>query len=155
MAIEEKIYNIPLRKKVIRKRKVGRAPYAMRLIKRYLETHTKKTDIKLGRHLNEAMWTRGTKKPPARIRVRAIIEGNTVKAELFGKDYADFKVISAPKREKMMDKLRARIGDKASQNEDLEKKIDGKVEKEAPSKTEAKKTLEKKEEPKKAEPEKK
>src|SRR3989338_8465926 len=117
MATEEKLYNIPLRD-VKLKRKVGRTPYAMRLIRRYLEMHTKKSDIKLGRHLNEAMWARGTKKPPAKIRVRVMIEGDVVKAELVGKDYSEFKVVAAPKREKMMDKLKSRMGEKAASNEE-------------------------------------
>jgi len=140
MATDEKIYNIPLRK-ALRKRKVGRTPYALRLIRRYLETHTKKEDIRLGTHLNEHLWERGTKKPPSRVRVRVIIDGNVVKAELFGKEYADFKVISAPKKEKMMDKLRARVGEKAAQKEELEQKIEGKENKPEVTKAEAKKTL--------------
>jgi large subunit ribosomal protein L31e len=124
---EEKIFTIPLRE-AYKKARVRRTPYAARFVRAFLVLHTKAETVKIGQHLNEALWARGTKKPPHSVRVRAIIEGKTVKAELFGKEYADFKPLSVAKREKFTDKLRARLGAKAEQTQELEKKIEGKPE---------------------------
>lgn len=133
---EEKIFTIPLGE-AYKKTRVRRTPYAARFVRAFLKTHTKAETIKIGRHLNSALWARGTKKPPRSVRVRAIIDGKTVKAELFGKEYEEFKPVSVAKKEKMMDKLRARLGAKAAAAEELEKKIEGKEEK-VEEKTEAK-----------------
>jgi len=124
---EEKIFTIPL-SEAYKKTRVKRTPYAARAVRAFLQTHTKGETIKLGRHLNVALWARGTKKPPRSIRVRAIIDGKTVKAELFGKEYEEFKPVSVVKKEKLTDKLRARLGAKAEQAQELEKKIEGKPE---------------------------
>ncbi len=124
---DEKIFTIPLAE-AYKKTKVKRTPYAARFVRSFIAMHTKTKDVKLGRHLNEALWARGTKKPPRSIRVRAIIDGKTVKAEIFGKEYEDFKPTSVYKKEKLTDKLRARLGAKAEKAEELEKKIEGKAE---------------------------
>jgi len=97
-------------------------------VRAFLALHTKAETVKIGQHLNEALWARGTKKPPRSVRVRAIIEGKTVKAELFGKEYADFKPLSVVKKEKFTDKLRARLGAKAEKAQELEKKLESKPE---------------------------
>ena len=124
---EEKIYTIPLGE-AYKKTRVKRTPYAARFVRSFLETHTKAETVKLGKHLNMALWARGTKKPPRSVRVRAIIEGKVAKAELFGHEYEEFKPLSVVKKEKLTEKLRARLGAKAEQAEELEKKIEGKPE---------------------------
>lgn len=124
---EEKIFTIPLGK-AYKKTRVKRTPYAARFVRAFLALHTKAETVKIGQHLNEALWARGTKKPPRSVRVRAIIEGKTVKAELFGKEYADFKPLSVVKKEKFTDKLRARLGAKAEKAQELEKKLESKPE---------------------------
>ncbi|MEM7813482.1 MAG: 50S ribosomal protein L31e [Candidatus Aenigmatarchaeota archaeon] len=121
---EEKVYTIPLRE-AYKKARVRRTPYAVRFVRSFLQAHTKAETVKLGKHLNAALWARGTKKPPRSVRVRAIIDGKTVKAELFGHEYEEFKPVSVAKKEKLTDKLRARLGAKAEKAEELEKKIEG------------------------------
>jgi large subunit ribosomal protein L31e len=55
----------------------------MKAIHEYLARHMKSEEIKLDRSINEAVWKRGSHKPPTRIRVRAMkFEDGQVQAEL-------------------------------------------------------------------------
>jgi len=123
---EEKIYTIPI--DVTKKARVRRVPCAARFVRSFLLTHTKADEVKIGAKLNEALWARGIEKPPAKVRVRVVIDGGIAKAELFGHEYAEFKPLSVVKKEKLTDKLRARLGAKAEHAEELEKAIEGKQE---------------------------
>lgn len=83
----EKEYIIPLRiswKKVPRYK---RANKAVKAIKEFLARHMKIRDrdlkkIKIDKYLNEVIWFRGIRKPPVKIKVKAIKEGDIVRAEL-------------------------------------------------------------------------
>jgi large subunit ribosomal protein L31e len=80
--LKEQIYVIPLGsvKRVSRWR---RSPMAMKDIRAFLGRHMKSEDVRLDKTINEHVWMRGTEKPPARIRVRAIKpEDGHVQAEL-------------------------------------------------------------------------
>lgn len=133
---EEKIYTIPL-SEAIKKARVHRARYATEAVRSYLRVHTKKKNVKLGDALNKEIWKRGTQKPPRSVRVKAVVDGDTVKAELFGHDYKEFKAISVAKKEKMIDKLRARMSAKEQQTLETEKKIEGEKPKHEEAKPEA------------------
>jgi len=133
--MEEKIFTINL-KDVYGKMKTKRAPYAARFIRNYLKTHTKKENIKLGNHLNSTLWSKGIKKPPHKIRVRALIDGDTVKAEMLGYEYVEFRAQEITKNEKFLDKLRARMGEKAIKKEEEVKLAEGKEEKKGETKVE-------------------
>lgn len=124
---EEKIFTIPLRD-AYKKTRVKRTPYAARFVRAFLATHTKAETVKLGQHLNSALWARGTKKPPRSVRVRAMIDGKIVKAELFGHEYEEFRPVSVAKKEKLTEKLKARLGAKAEKAQELEKKLESKPE---------------------------
>lgn len=82
-----KEFTIPLRRKFKKTASYRKTPKAIRAIKEFLVRHMKIYDgdlrnIKLDKYLNEFVWTRGIKNPPSKIKVRAIIEGNFVRAEL-------------------------------------------------------------------------
>lgn len=92
MAKEEKIekiereYIIPIRKKAKITPRYQKANRAIRIIKQFLVRHMKVRDrdtkkIKIDKYLNEMVWFRGIKKPPAKIKVRAIKEGDIVRVE--------------------------------------------------------------------------
>ncbi len=118
---EEKIYNIPL--PVKKKARVKRAPYAVSIVRDYLKRHTGTKEVKIGKYLNEDIWKRGTKKPPSSVRVRAVIDGGVVRAELLGFDYVDFVAKKREKKMSMRDKLMQRMGPKAIKKEEEEKKL--------------------------------
>lgn len=68
--VEERIYTIPLDKAWISPRK-NRTPKAVRMIKSFIQRHMKPEVLLISNEVNERIWSRGTRKPPRRIRVRA------------------------------------------------------------------------------------
>ncbi|HUK38261.1 MAG TPA: 50S ribosomal protein L31e [Methanomicrobiales archaeon] len=82
--LKEQIYIIPLRD-VQHTPRWERGKRAMKAIRDFLGQHMKAEsgEIKLDQSINEAVWERGSHKPPSRIRVRAMkFEDGQVEAEL-------------------------------------------------------------------------
>ncbi len=82
MAEIERVYTIPLRdvKKAARWK---RSKKAVSLVRDYLSRHLKAEHVSLDSAISEAIWSRGSEKPPRRIRVRAVkFEDGHVEAEL-------------------------------------------------------------------------
>ncbi len=70
--IEERVYTIPLRKHFLKKSRVKRAKAAVNALRKFVKRHMKVEDselIKIDPKVNEVIWARGAKKPPARIKV--------------------------------------------------------------------------------------
>ncbi len=80
----ERIYNIPLRRDVVMSPKWRRSKKAINVIQAYLLKHTKVSNIKLSRWINEFVWEKGGKNPPAKITLKVSIdkEKNIARAEL-------------------------------------------------------------------------
>lgn len=75
----EREYLIPLRKKVKIVPRYKKANKAIRTIKEFLVRHMKIRDrdlnkVKIDKYLNEAIWSRGIRHPPHKIKVKAIKE---------------------------------------------------------------------------------
>ncbi len=84
---KEREFIIPLRRKFIKTPEYRRAPKSIRAIKEFLVRHMKIYDrnlkkIKLDKYLNEFIWRRGIKNPPSKIKVRAVVDGEFIRAEL-------------------------------------------------------------------------
>ena len=80
-------YVIPLRNEWRKVASYRRAGKAARFIKKFIARHMKVAErdtdkVKLDMYLNQEVWFRGKTKPPAKIKVRAIKEGEIVKVEL-------------------------------------------------------------------------
>ncbi len=69
--VEERIYVIPLRE-AKEKPRYKRASKAIDLIREFLRRHLKAERIKIDEGLNRKIWSRGAKKPPSKVRVRAV-----------------------------------------------------------------------------------
>ncbi|WP_267641478.1 50S ribosomal protein L31e [Haloarchaeobius amylolyticus] len=69
---EERVVTVPLRD-VNAEAKHKRADKAMTLIREHLAQHFKVDEdaVRLDPSINEAVWSRGRKKPPSKLRVRA------------------------------------------------------------------------------------
>ena len=83
----EREYVIPLRDKVRVVPRYKKTNKAVKTIKEFLARHMKIRDrdlnkIKIDKYLNEALWFRGIRKPPHKIKVKVIKEGEIVRAEL-------------------------------------------------------------------------
>ncbi len=84
--IEERIYTIPFRI-AFQVPRPKRVPRAIRFLRSFIERHMKAERVWISPEVNEAIWSRGKKKPPRRIRVRAVKEENgTVKVYLAEKE---------------------------------------------------------------------
>ncbi|WP_135534978.1 MULTISPECIES: 50S ribosomal protein L31e [Halostella] len=69
---EERVVTVPLRDaKAEAKHK--RADKAMTIVREHLAQHfsVEEEDVRLDPSINEAVWSRGRKKPPSKLRVRA------------------------------------------------------------------------------------
>lgn len=69
---EERVVTIPLRD-INAVPKYKRANRAMKLVREHLSKHFKveSEDVRLDPSINEAIWSRGRKRPPRKLRVRA------------------------------------------------------------------------------------
>jgi len=102
----EREYIIPLRRRFQHVPRYKKTPKAVKTIKEFLVKHMKVYDrdlkkIKIDKYLNEALWFRGIKNPPHKIKVKAIKEGEIVRVELV--DFSDklkFKKLRHGKIEK-------------------------------------------------------
>ncbi len=84
---EGKEFVIPLRRIFGQTARYKRVPKAIRGIKQFLLRHMKMYErdlkkVKLDKYLNEFVWTRGIRNPPSKIKVRAVIDGDVIRAEL-------------------------------------------------------------------------
>jgi len=80
----EREYVIPLRAKFQRVPRYKRTSKAIRTIKEFIARHMKVTDrnmnnVRLDSYLNEAIWLRGIKHPPHKIKVKVVKEGDIVR----------------------------------------------------------------------------
>ncbi len=75
-----KVYTIPL-SDVYNQPWSKRARKATRMVREFLQKHTKK-EVKIAGDVNEAIWARGMKHPPRKIRVNVEIEDNLATARL-------------------------------------------------------------------------
>lgn len=100
----EREYIIPLRnewRKVANYRRTGRAVKEIKkFIARHMKVPERDTDkVKLDQWLNQEVWFRGRKKPPAKIKVKAIKEGDIIRVELA--ELPEFVKFEKAKRERM------------------------------------------------------
>ena len=83
----ERIYTIPLREKCRVVPRYKKTNKAVKTIKEFIAKHMKVQDrdlnkVKIDGYLNEVVWFRGIKKPPIKVKVKAIKEGDIVRVEL-------------------------------------------------------------------------
>ncbi len=102
----EREYTIPLREKCRSVPRYKKANKAIKTIKEFVAKHMKIYDrdlrkIKVDRYLNEMVWFRGIRKPPAKIKVKVVKEGDIVRVEAVDiLENIKFKKAKEEKREK-------------------------------------------------------
>lgn len=120
----EREYVIPLRnewRKVANYRRTGRA---IKFIKQFIARHMKVPDrdlnkVKLDQWLNQEIWFRGRKKPPAKIKVRAVKEGDIVKVSLAElPEFVRFEKAKAERRHKPAEKPKEEKKEEAEKPEE-------------------------------------
>jgi len=78
--MEERAYTIPLRTVYNRAKRAVRAKRAMKHIREFIARHMKvpEENVKIHVSVNHAVWQRGIQKPPRKVKVVAIKDGETV-----------------------------------------------------------------------------
>jgi len=70
----ESIFTIPFYPKMNKTAPYKRTPKAVRMLKAFIIKHTKADFVVITNELNEFLWERGIRKPPRKVKVRAIVE---------------------------------------------------------------------------------
>ena len=83
----EREYIVPLRREFLKVPQYRRAGRAAKALKQFIAKHMKVEDrnvdnVRLDKYLNNELWFRGKTNPPAKIKVKAIKEGDIVRVEL-------------------------------------------------------------------------
>lgn len=128
---QERTYTIPLRKAILKAPKYRRAKRAMSEIRIFLKRHLKTETVKIGKHLNEHMWNRGMRNPPAKVKINAARDEEGVGyAELFGKplvmkkeEKKEKKAEEKPKEEKPEEKKAGETKPTAQKKREPEPKL--------------------------------
>jgi len=78
--MEERAYTIPLRPVYNRAKRAVRAKRAMKHIREFIARHMKtdEENVKIHISVNHIVWQRGIQKPPRKIKVVAVKDGETV-----------------------------------------------------------------------------
>jgi large subunit ribosomal protein L31e len=99
--VEKRSYTVPLRRGFQKTERHQRAKKAVSVLRAFLKRHMKTDEVKLGRKLNESLWARGIRKPPARVKI--VVEKNdegVAWAELEGSKLPSELVVEEPKKDK-------------------------------------------------------
>lgn len=123
----EREYIIPLRNEWRKGASYERAGKAIKEIKKFIARHMKVADrdvskVKLDQWLNQEVWFRGKKKPPARIKVRAIKEGEIVRVELA--ELPEFVKFEKAKKEKLHKPAEKSVAPEKSTEQKTEEKTE-------------------------------
>lgn len=124
----ERTYIIPLRKEWLKVQRYKRAKKGVRAVQEFLARHMKQEDpnmIRIGSKLNEAIWARGMRNPPHKIKVTVVKEDDgMVNAELFGHKYVDKKKVEKKEEGGIAGKLKEAVGlGKKEKAEEVEAEI--------------------------------
>ncbi|MBI4017531.1 MAG: 50S ribosomal protein L31e [Candidatus Aenigmarchaeota archaeon] len=112
---EERVYTINLRE-ARETARIERARRAVHILRAYLEHHMK-GEVVISPALNDFIWAYGIKKPPARVKVKAVKDGNVVRADLLDQE--------APKVRATAKTKKGRIGEKPSDKKAVSEKDAG------------------------------
>ncbi len=69
--VDEKFYTVNLRDVWMAPR-IKRAPKAVKIVKEFVKRRMKVDDVKISNAVNEEIWKRSIKKPPRKIKIRAV-----------------------------------------------------------------------------------
>lgn len=102
--MEKRVHIIPIRREVVRAPRWKRAKRAINIIREYVQKHYRTDDVIIGKHLNEKIWERGSRKPPMKVKVVAVKTDKRVSLELEEK-YEEKKEEKKTVKEKVAEAL--------------------------------------------------
>jgi large subunit ribosomal protein L31e len=128
----EREYVIPLRRFWMNVPEYKRAAKAVKTVKEFIARHMKVQDrnldnVKVDTYLNSEIWFRSAGKPPAKIKVKVVKEGEIVSVHLAEiPEHLKFHKSKAEKRHKKSEKKEAKPEVKAEETKSEEQKKDEK-----------------------------
>ena len=127
----ERNYIIPLRREFQKAPIYKKAQKAAYATKQFLQKHMKMENVKLGRHLNMAIWKNGPRNPPAKVEVHVEIikdkDGDYAYAELVGKEKEVLKPIVVEKAKGLAGKIESVVGSGKEEKKDPKKEAENKI----------------------------
>ncbi len=120
---EEKVFTVPLRE-AFDKPRTKRAKIAIKILKEFLKKHMKAENVKIGKSINESIWKRGIQKPPRRIRIHALKEGNVIYAELLGVEIKTPSAEELKKKEKKKEEKEKKIREERKRKKTIQEEIE-------------------------------
>lgn len=77
----ERLYTVPLGKAYDYTR-TKRARRSISLLREFLVRHMKSVNVRISESLNEFIWARSMQKPPRKVKIKVVKEGDVVRASL-------------------------------------------------------------------------
>ncbi len=114
MADEERVYNVPLRRKFLNTPKYRRAKKAVNALREFISRHLKVEQVKIDNTVNQQIWKNGIKNPPHHIKVIAKKTDDTT---------AVVEPVNPPKKKEKKKVKEALI---KKEEESIEEKVDNK-----------------------------
>jgi len=136
----EREYIVPLRKSWLKVPRYKRAPRAINAIRQFIAKHMKVEErdikkVKIDKWLNQEMWFRGIKKPPAKIKVKAIKKEGVVTVALvdlpdkvkfaIAREKKKAEAVAKKKAEKKKAEEKVKAAEEAKKKEVAEKEASG------------------------------
>jgi large subunit ribosomal protein L31e len=79
---EERFLTLNLRKELAKARRVKKANKIVSLVREKVQKIFKGLEVKIDKSLNEEIWKRGAKKPPAKLKLKLIKDEKSVRVEM-------------------------------------------------------------------------
>jgi len=130
----EREYTVPLRKQVMKVPIYRRTKKAVKTLKEFLAKHMKVENrdirkVKLNKYLNQEIWFRGIKHPPAKIKVKAKKIDGIVFVELAEIPKIVQYQIDREERQKSKESLESKVEEKKEEKSEEQKKEEQEKEK--------------------------
>ena len=133
----ERVYVIPLRRACLKASQYDRMRIAIRTIKRFIAKHMKiinrdLSNVKLDVYLNNELWFRGRKNPPAKVKVKARKENDIVKVDFVEiPEHVRFLKTKIERRHKKTEKKVKEAPKEEKQEKTTEEKVEEKEKEQA------------------------
>ena len=126
--MEEKTFTINLRREFLKKPIYQRTKRALTAVKEFSLKHFKTKEVRIGPKLNEKLWEKGNRKPPAKIKIKGIVEDGIAYVELPGfnfektKPKEETKTKGKPTKEEVKKEQEKELNKELAHEEELKQK---------------------------------
>ncbi len=121
----ERLYTVPLGK-AYEYTRTKRARRSVSLLRQFLIRHMKSVNVRISEQLNEFLWARSMQKPPRKVKIKVVKEGDSVLASLPDekpKPARKKKMTKAPEPKKEEKKEESKKEGKAEKKEEPKKEV--------------------------------